>query len=126
MGFDLCDYSLKVQDSNSQSERSLGNVKVHSLKLSYTPRSMKCDSRVSLLAFTLARPCLGREGKARVATAHFIPTKESAMAQETGRLFFLHVFKHHGLPKDIVLDQDPKFTSKFWQAYGSAWGRSSK
>jgi hypothetical protein len=30
--------------------------------------------------------------------AHFIPTKDSAMAQETGRLFFMHVFKHHGLP----------------------------
>jgi hypothetical protein len=36
--------------------------------------------------------------------AHFIPTKESAMAQKTGRLFFTHVFKHHGLPKDIVLN----------------------
>jgi hypothetical protein len=36
--------------------------------------------------------------------AHFIPTKESATAQEMGRLFFMHVFKHHGLPKDIVLD----------------------
>jgi hypothetical protein len=36
--------------------------------------------------------------------AHFIPTKENALAQETGRLFFTHVFKHHGLPKEIVLD----------------------
>jgi hypothetical protein len=36
--------------------------------------------------------------------AHFIPTKESAMAQEMGRLFFTHVFKHHGFPKDIVSD----------------------
>ncbi len=34
--------------------------------------------------------------------AHFIPTKENATAQETGRLFFTHVFKHHGLPRDIV------------------------
>jgi hypothetical protein len=34
--------------------------------------------------------------------AHFIPTKESAMAQEMGRFFFMHMFKHHGLPKDIV------------------------
>jgi hypothetical protein len=48
--------------------------------------------------------------------AHFIPTKDSATAQETGRLFFTHVFKHHGLPKDIISDQNPKFTSKFWQA----------
>jgi hypothetical protein len=34
--------------------------------------------------------------------AHLIPTKDEAMAQETGRLLFTHVFKHHGLPKDIV------------------------
>jgi len=45
--------------------------------------------------------------------AHFIPTKDEATAQETGRLFFSHIFKHHGLPKDIVSDRDPKFTSKF-------------
>jgi hypothetical protein len=36
--------------------------------------------------------------------AHFIPTTESATAQETGRLFFMHVFKDHGLPKDNMLD----------------------
>jgi hypothetical protein len=29
---------------------------------------MKCDSRASLLACTLASPCFGREPKARVAT----------------------------------------------------------
>jgi hypothetical protein len=45
--------------------------------------------------------------------AHFIPTKNEAMAQETGRLFFTHVFKHHGLPKDIVSNRNPKFRSKF-------------
>ncbi len=45
--------------------------------------------------------------------AHFIPTKENVTAKETRRLFFRHVFKHHGLPMDIVLDQDLKFTSKF-------------
>jgi hypothetical protein len=45
--------------------------------------------------------------------AHFIPTKDNVMAQETGRLFFTHMFKHHGLPKDIVSDQNTKFTNKF-------------
>jgi hypothetical protein len=25
-----------------------------------------------------------------------------------GRLFFMHAFKHHGLPKDIVLKLKPK------------------
>jgi hypothetical protein len=46
--------------------------------------------------------------------AHFIPTKDKAMTQEIGRLFFTHVFKHHGLLKDIISDRDPKFTNKFW------------
>jgi hypothetical protein len=35
---------------------------------------------------------------------HFISTKETVTAQETKRLFFTHMFKHHGLPKDIVSD----------------------
>jgi hypothetical protein len=34
--------------------------------------------------------------------AHFIPTKDSATTGKMGSLFFTHVFKHHGLPKDIV------------------------
>ncbi len=58
--------------------------------------------------------------------AHFIPTKDSAMAQETGRMFFIHMFKHHGLPKDIVLDWDPKFTSKFWRALWKRMGSELK
>ncbi len=44
------------QDSNSQSESSLGNVRVDSLTLSYIPKSMKCDSRASLLAHTFYKP----------------------------------------------------------------------
>jgi hypothetical protein len=48
--------------------------------------------------------------------AQLIPTKDEATTQKIGRLFFTHVFKHHGLPKDIVSDRDPKFTSKFCRA----------
>jgi hypothetical protein len=58
--------------------------------------------------------------------AHFIPTKDEATAQEMGRLFFSHIFKHHGLPKDIVLDRDPKFTSKFWRALWKRMGSELK
>jgi hypothetical protein len=31
--------------------------------------------------------------------AHFILTKDEATAQETGMLFFSHIFKHHGLQR---------------------------
>jgi hypothetical protein len=55
-------------DYNSQNESSFRNVRVHSLTFSYTPESMRCESRTSLLAHTLASPCLGRKPKTRVAT----------------------------------------------------------
>jgi hypothetical protein len=58
-------------DSNSQSGNSLGSVRGHSLTLSCTPRSMKCDSQASLLTRTFANPCLGCEPKVRVATFDF-------------------------------------------------------
>jgi hypothetical protein len=45
---------------------SLGSVRVYSLTLSCTPRSMRHDSRASSLARNLATPCLGHEPKARV------------------------------------------------------------
>jgi len=54
-------------DSNSQSGSSLGSVGVHSLTLSYTPNSTKCDSWASFLAHTFTSPCLGQEPKAKVA-----------------------------------------------------------
>jgi hypothetical protein len=41
-------------------------VRVHFFTLSYTPKSMKCDSQASLLARTLTSPCLGCEFKVRV------------------------------------------------------------
>jgi transposase InsO family protein len=32
------------------------------------------------------------------------------------KLFFHQVFRHYGIPKSIVTDRDPRFTSNFWQA----------
>jgi len=43
-------------------------VEVHSLTLSHTPESMKCDSWASLLARNFVSPCIGHEPKVRVAT----------------------------------------------------------
>jgi hypothetical protein len=38
------------------------------LTFSYTPKSMKCDSRASFLACTFASPCFGRKPKVKVVT----------------------------------------------------------
>jgi hypothetical protein len=56
------------QDSISQIGSCLGSVRVHSLTLSYTPRSMWCDSWAFSWPAPLQPLCLGREPKARVAT----------------------------------------------------------
>jgi hypothetical protein len=69
---DPCNRSLNIWESNSQNGNSLGNVRVHSLTLSYTPGSMRYDSRASFLARILAGPCLGRKPKARVATTRHV------------------------------------------------------
>jgi len=43
-------------------------VKVHSLTLSYTFESIRCDSRASFLVRTFTSPYLDHEPKARVVT----------------------------------------------------------
>ena len=45
--------------------------------------------------------------------AHFIPTTTEVSAEETALLFYRHVWKHHGLPTDIVSDRGAQFISKF-------------
>jgi hypothetical protein len=48
--------------------------------------------------------------------AHFIPTTVHVTAEETANLYLRHVFKHHGLPKDIVSDRGPQFVSRLTTA----------
>ena len=45
--------------------------------------------------------------------AHFCPTNSTVTAEETARLYLHNVFKHHGLPGDVVSDRGPQFVSKF-------------
>ncbi|GJP62824.1 hypothetical protein CLOP_g19847, partial [Closterium sp. NIES-67] len=35
-------------------------------------------------------------------------------AEDTAKLFVAHVFRLHGLPRVLVSDRDPRFTSRFW------------
>lgn len=46
----------------------------------------------------------------------YAPTHTVDDAQEVAKIFFDTVVRHHGLPKTIISDRDPKFTSKFWRA----------
>jgi hypothetical protein len=59
MNFDPCNHLLKIWESIRTQTPKMGaylGVWVHSFTFPYTPRSMKCDSRTSLLALTFASP----------------------------------------------------------------------
>ena len=48
--------------------------------------------------------------------AYFIPTHTFITSLEVAKLFFVNIFRLHGLSHVIISDQDPKFTSHFWKA----------
>lgn len=46
--------------------------------------------------------------------AHFYGIQSNSKASEVAKVFLKEIHRLHGLPKVIVSDCDPKFTSKFW------------
>ena len=46
-------------------------------------------------------------------------------AEELADIFLDNVFKLHGLPRELVSDRDPRFTSKLWQALMNRLGVST-
>ncbi|MCO5610051.1 hypothetical protein L7F22_064286 [Adiantum nelumboides] len=48
--------------------------------------------------------------------AHFIPVKKTIKADHMARIFLAQIFQHHGMPKMIISDRDPRMTSNFWRA----------
>jgi hypothetical protein len=47
--------------------------------------------------------------------AHFCALSHPFTPSTVAQVFMDHIFKLHGMPTSIVLDQDPTFTNKFWQ-----------
>lgn len=50
-----------------------------------------------------------------IKVAHFIPVKTTYSASEVAQVFIGEIVRLHGVPKNIVLDMDAKFTSNFWK-----------
>ena len=46
---------------------------------------------------------------------HFLPYVKSISSQETADIIMCEVFRHHGLPNDIISDRGPQFISHFWK-----------
>jgi len=45
--------------------------------------------------------------------AHFVPFKLTHKEANITNVYMKEIFRLHGIPKTIVSDKDPKFTSKF-------------
>ena len=58
--------------------------------------------------------------------AHFVSTLDTLTAQEVCRLYFDKVVKHHEMQKNIILDRDSMFTSRFWRALWKKLGTEFK
>ena len=52
---------------------------------------------------------LGRE-------THFIPIKTTYKAANIVDIFMKEILRLHEIPKIIISDRDPKFTSNFWKS----------
>uniref|UniRef100_A0A3P9HSL7 Gypsy retrotransposon integrase-like protein 1 n=1 Tax=Oryzias latipes TaxID=8090 RepID=A0A3P9HSL7_ORYLA len=55
-------------------------------------------------------------------SAHFIPLSKLPTATEMADILVQNVFRHHGIPSDIVSDRGPQFVSQVWRAFCSALG----
>ena len=55
---------------------------------------------------------------------HFAALPKHPSAAETADLLVSHVVRLHGIPRDIVSDRGPQFTSRVWQAFCCGIGAS--
>jgi hypothetical protein len=57
---------------------------------------------------------------------HMVPIVGTATALETAQPFLKCWWRHHGLPRVIVTDRDPKFSNAFWMHFARKVGMKSK
>lgn len=47
--------------------------------------------------------------------AHIVPCNKSHDTPALARMYMDNVVRHHGVPRRLISDRDPKMTAKFWQ-----------
>jgi hypothetical protein len=57
---------------------------------------------------------------------HYAATTTTCTAVDVARIFFDTVVKVHGVPKHIISDRDPRFTSRFWKQLWNLLGTELK
>ena len=54
--------------------------------------------------------------------SHFIPVKLTHKETNVVDIYMKEIAQFHGIPRTIVFDRDPKFTSKFWKGLFKGFG----
>jgi hypothetical protein len=54
--------------------------------------------------------------------SHFIPIKLTHKETNVADIYMREITQLHGIPKTIVSDRDPKFTSNFWKGLFKGFG----
>jgi len=54
--------------------------------------------------------------------AHFIPIKTTYDMSRLAKKYVDGIVRLHGVPRSVILDCDPRFTSQFWQSLQVAMG----
>jgi transposase InsO family protein len=55
-------------------------------------------------------------------STHFVPIKTGMSMAKLAEIYIEKIVRLHGIPSSIVLDRDPRFTSKFWESLQVALG----
>ena len=55
-------------------------------------------------------------------SAHFLAIKSTYTLDRLAQLYIQEIVRLHGIPKSIISDRDPRFTSNFWRSLQEALG----
>ena len=71
--------------------------------------------------FVVGLPLIGRKHDSvwvvvdrLTKSAHFLPVRTDYSLDKLAELYIKEIVRLHGIPVSIILDQDPRFTSRFW------------
>ncbi|GJT80106.1 putative nucleotidyltransferase, ribonuclease H [Tanacetum coccineum] len=59
-------------------------------------------------------------------TAHFLPIRKDFSISRLAEMFQQEIVRLHWYSSAIVIDRDPRFTSRFWKGLQNAWGTRLK
>ena len=102
-----CQVSKSEQMKSSRLLQPLGvsNLKFKSIIMDFIVELPKTQSNFDSIMVVVDR---------LTKIAYFISTVTTVTAYGVAELFIREIFRHHGIPREIISDRDCKFESEFW------------